>query len=208
MAYELDALALNTPEPITTDTSLHFEPWTTDDGVLMPANADARCGKPYPPYLSAIPEQEADAYCWGHETEDAIEEAVAEATADLADQLRIAEEEIAKHTNGEMGQYYVEIQRRLDATTSALEQLTCFGGPLEALARGMHEWDMLTLREDGHGSAVADAPWARRVAAQALVALARHNAEVAAYVESRAAWGTDLTNPLRAVDRPAPSKDV
>jgi hypothetical protein len=39
---------------------------------------------------------------------------------------------------------------------------------LRAALRQLAEWDMLSLRADGHGAATADAPWARALIAAAL----------------------------------------
>jgi hypothetical protein len=42
------------------------------DGVMYPANTCARCNKWFPPYMTGVPADQAENYCWGHQIEDAI----------------------------------------------------------------------------------------------------------------------------------------
>lgn len=43
------------------------------DGLWLSPNACSRCGKWFPPYMAAIPHDDAGAYCWGHQLDDAVE---------------------------------------------------------------------------------------------------------------------------------------
>jgi len=52
--------------------------------------------------------------------------------------------------------------------TAEVERLRTENERLRNALAQLEQWDMLSLRPDGHGAATADAPWARDLIAKAL----------------------------------------
>lgn len=70
-------------------------------------------------------------------------------------------EDFAKASADEARLFYAEVvrqDRRVESQNIRMRTA------LQRLA----EWDMLTLTPDGHGAVTADAPWARKLIAEAL----------------------------------------